>query len=178
MIALVSGHSEVIGLYSPPQLEEFGTLAEMTADTGLLVPSLAQVSLSVPMMPPGGGGGDVPGVGPDTGAPGAAGPPGGEVLGVVPDTGAPDTGAPGAEGPPGAPGEDGEVAGTVASDGSSTGGGSDGPGSGEASGAGGVGAAGNELPFTGFAAAGVAALGGAMTAVGVALRRLAGRDKS
>jgi hypothetical protein len=29
-----------------------------------------------------------------------------------------------------------------------------------------------------MAAAGVAALGGAMTAVGVALRRLAGRDKS
>jgi hypothetical protein len=109
MMAFVSGHSEVIGLYSPPHLKEFGTLAEMTADTGLLVPSLAQVSLSVPMMPPGGGGGEVLGVAPDTGAPGAEGPPGGpggggEVLGV-----GPDTGAPGAEGPPGAPEEGGEV---------------------------------------------------------------------
>jgi hypothetical protein len=116
--------------YFPPVVSDYGTLLEMTADTGALSHVgmgggflIAQATVDVLGQGGGGGGGPL-----DTGGGG-----GGETLG-------------GGGG------------------GGSAGGGGGGGGSGGGGG-------GGELPFTGFAAAAVGAIGAGLSAAGLAIRK-------
>jgi hypothetical protein len=146
--------------YEPPRVLDYGTLVELTADVGMLVP-IGLVGLSAPLVP------DNPGPpgGPDAG--GSSVPGGGGAQGSfqVPDAGAIGEAAPGQ----GSPGES-VPAGTEAEGGSGGGGGG---GGGPVETGGGA----PSLPFTGFAAAGVAALGTALAGAGAALRRTVRRRR-
>jgi hypothetical protein len=136
-------------LYLPPRVTDYGVIVTMASDFGLFPSGLASgSSLSTPVSPGGGGG---------SGGPQPGGGGGGEVGGVhtgggtgggTPGGGAPGGGAPGGGGTPGG---GGAVGGELASSG----------------GGGGR----SQLPFTGFPAALVAAVGATMTATGAAIRR-------
>jgi hypothetical protein len=145
--------------YERPSVSDYGTLVELTADAGMLL-GVGLAGLSAPLTPP-----DTPG-GP--GGPGGGGG-GGEVAGSfqVPDAGG-EGGAIGEAAPgQGAPGES-VPAGAEAQGGAGGGGGG---GGGPVETGGGAGS----LPFTGFAAAGVAGLGALVGGAGAALRRAAKR---
>ncbi len=178
-----------LGQYSTPALRHYGTLTDITADTGLLLDAargsvrLLAVAASNPIFPGGGGGGgggEVAGAGPTSGTPG---PDAGGVLGT-PDTGggagtAPSTAAPDGgdvlrETGSGSVPSDSDPGGTAGESEGGSGGGSGGGGSGGGSGGG----AGGNLPFTGFAVTAVAAIGAAATGAGVTLRRVLRRGRS
>jgi hypothetical protein len=128
--------------YPRPTVTDYGTIALMASDMGLLLPGLSGASLSNPTAPGGGGGG-----------------------------GSGDYGGSGGGGDQGSPGNTVDVGGvntTGGGGGSSGGGGSPGGG---AELAGGSGGGRSEHPFTGFPAALVAAVGGTLSATGAALRR-------
>jgi hypothetical protein len=141
--------------YESPRVSDYGTLAELTGDAGMLAP-FGVAGLSLPLVP------GTPG-GPDAG--GSAVVPGGEVQGSlqVPDAVAIGEAVPGQ----GAPGES-VPAGTEAE-----GGGGGGGGGGPVETGGGA----PSLPFTGFAAAGVAGVGTLLAGAGAALRRAARRRR-
>jgi hypothetical protein len=148
--------------YEHPSVSDYGTLGELTADAGMLL-GVGLAGLSAPLKPP-----DTPG-GP--GGPGGSGG-GGAVAGSfqVPDVG-PEGGAVGEAAPgQGAPGES-VPAGAEAQGGGGGGAGSGGGGPVETGGGAG------SLPFTGFAAAGVAGLGALVGGAGAALRRAAQRRR-
>ena len=154
------------GGYSKPRVTDYGTLLDLTADGGALAHVGLQGGLviaqmaSLPMGGEGGGGGG------GGGTVGTAGPAG-----------------PGGPGGPGGVGEAGDVLGESDSGGADGGDGSDGggdalggPGDGGGSGGGeGGGSAGGGggggLPFTGFPAAVVGAVGAGMSAAGLAIRK-------
>jgi hypothetical protein len=144
--------------YERPSVSDYGTLVELTADPMLLGVGVA--GISAPLVPP-----ETPG-GP--GGPGGGGG-GGDVAGsfqvpeVVREGGAIGEAAPGQ----GGPGES-VPAGAEAQGG---GGGGEGGGGGPVETGGGAGS----LPFTGFAAAGVAGIGAVLGGVGAALRRVVKR---
>ena len=142
--------------YERPRVADYGTLAELTADAGMLLP-FGVAGLSSPLVPPGGP--DVPG------GPGASGSSLGafEVPELTPEGGALGE-APGAEGP-------GESAPAGAGP---EGGGGGGGGGGTVSTGGGD----SSLPFTGFPAAAAAAVGAGLAGAGAALRRALRRDRS
>jgi hypothetical protein len=135
--------------YERPSVTDYGTLAELTSDVGMLLP-FGIASPSIPIVPetpttPGG---------PET--------PGGETVGTVqvPETGlgeaAPEVGGGGGGGS--------EPAGAEAEGGGGGGGGGGGPVE--------TGGEGGSLPFSGLEAGGVAAVGAALTGAGAALRRV------
>jgi hypothetical protein len=144
--------------YEPPRVADYGTLAELTADAGMLMP-LGLSQLSGPVIPPSDtdtpGGPDIPGSASGSSHGGFA----GTVPEVLPEGGGLGSGGPGAEAPggstPAGAGAEGGGGGTV-----STGGG-------DAS-----------LPFTGFPAAVAAAVGAGLAGAGAALRRRLRRDKT
>jgi hypothetical protein len=147
--------------YERPRVSDYGTLAELTADAGMLL-GVGLAGLSAPLNPPetpGGPGG--PGGGGGEGA--VAGsfqvpPVGGEGGGV--GEAAPGQGGPGESVPAGAESQGGAGGG---------GGGEGGGGPVETGGGAG------SLPFTGFAAAGVAGIGALLGGAGAALRRVVKR---
>lgn len=131
--------------YVSPEVKDYGDLVALTADTAgmahLGFGTIAAVSSPVVA---GAGGGDALGAS--------------DAGGTLGDTGAGgDVGA-----------DAGDTAGAAA--GSDPSGGSSGSGSGSGGGGGGGGAAGT-LPFTGFAAAAVGALGAGLTAAGATARK-------
>jgi hypothetical protein len=136
--------------YERPSVTDYGTLAELTSDVGMLLP-FGIASPSIPIVP------ETPTT---PGGPDNPGGPGGEVGGAiqVPETGlgeaAPEVqGGEGVSAPAGAEAEGGG------------GGGGGAPVE--------TGGEGGSLPFTGLAAGGVAAVGAALTGAGAALRRVA-----
>lgn len=150
--------------YRRPEIQDYGSLAELTADFDLNVAGamLKVVTMAAVSSPLTGGGGEGTGGGgapppPDSGGvlPGGDGLPGGgdappDSGGVLPDSAEGDTlgdRAVGGEGPDRGTAQGGDR-------GASSGGGG----------------AGGRLPFTGYAAAAVAALGAAFTTAGVAAR--------
>jgi hypothetical protein len=145
--------------YLPARVYDYGTLVDMTAALhplfGTAVPNdLSFSSSTAGSQLPGGGGGSMPqqaaaGGGPDA----LAGTPGHDVGGVV---AAPQGGAGG--------NTVGDVGGGAA------------PGAGGGAPGGGSGGASEALPFTGFAAGTMGALGGAFAALGGALRNVLRRD--
>ena len=143
--------------YERPCVADYGTLADLTADAGMLMP-FGIAGVSGPLTPTPLGGPDSPGgsgvAGSSEGGLGATVPellPQGGELG----SGGPGAGAPGGSTPAGVGAEGGGGGGTV-----STGGG-------DAS-----------LPFTGFPAAVAAAVGAGLAGAGAALRRALRRDKT
>jgi hypothetical protein len=131
--------------YEKPTLADYGTLRELTAVAFPGIP-LGMASISSPLVPgspPGGG--DTPGQ-----------PPGG---GEVPPGTTPDNGVAGGENSSGGGGAGGGGGGVAGAE-SGGGGGVVSTGGGDAS-----------LPFTGFAAAMVGAVGAGMAATGAVLRR-------
>lgn len=139
-------------VYGKPEIEDYGTLADLTAELDLLIP-LGQVPVLSATVGPTSGGGGVGGVidqGPES-VP--ADPPGGDAPGegTGGDGDVLDEGDFG-EAPTGT--GNGDTAGDTAA-GSPSAGGGDGAG---------------ELPFTGYPAAAAAALGALMTGAGAALR--------
>jgi hypothetical protein len=148
-------------VYERPTVADYGTLAELTAETGMVL--LGAEGISGALVPP-----PVDTPGPDTpGGPGVPAGPSGEILGATQVTEAlPEGGALG-DAAPGAPGES-APAGTEAEDGGGGGGGTVNTGSG---------GAGESLPFTGFAAAGAAAVGTVLAGTGAALRRALRRKR-
>ena len=137
--------------YEKPSVEDFGTLRELTA---MAFPGLAfeMASLSSPLVP-----GGPPG-GPDNPGPSSSG------GGDLPPGSTPGSGVAGGENASGGGGaESGGVAGAEMGGG---GGAAASTGGGDAS-----------LPFTGFPAAMVGALGAGMAACGAALRRALGRSQ-
>lgn len=145
--------------YEAPSITDYGTLAQITADSGLLLPTVFAQSggLSVALSPSGATGA--------TGAPGADSAPGGE---------ADDGGVLGESGSGGADGDTVGDQGSGAGPGGTEGelapvGGSSGTSGGDA------GNTDEELPFTGAPLAPVAAAGSALAGTGLALRRLLNR---
>ena len=132
--------------YQPPRVNDLGSLAELTQS---LLPSVGgatpMAALSTPMII---GQSDSGGPTADTADPGAV-----EVLG--------ETGGDPTTGDPGDPGDPGETGNANAGDPTTP--------------AGSLAAGGDKLPFTGFAAGAVGAVGAALTGAGVALRRAARR---
>lgn len=161
--------------YETPRVTSYGTLRDLTSSEAMFgVLPLAQgaLTLSPAMMPgggqgPGGGsgpGGEVLGGGPE--GPGGTGPSGGELPGGVevlsggPENPSGSENPVGGENPGGGEGAGGGVeAATVAAPGEA------------------AGQEGGSLPFTGFAAGAVSVVGGALTATGVALRRITSRRR-
>lgn len=166
--------AEAPGRYTPPTVEDFGTLADLTADLDLSVPiglarsAVVMLAISAPIIPPdtpgptpggGGGGGTIPpdsGVVPDVDQGGSPPPsPDGDVLGGAPETGgAPDVTGDGVA-------DDRDAGGAL---GGGTGGG------GEGGGDNGVLDAAGRLPFTGYAVAVVAAVGAGLLTASAGLR--------
>jgi hypothetical protein len=144
----VMDDSRIRERYTPPLVSDYGTLLEMTADGGALMhvgmnSGVVMAATSVPLHPPGG----PPGTPPVT-------PPGGETVDVLGQGG----------------GGGGDVDTGGGGGGGETLGGGGGSGGGGAGGAGGGGGSGGELPFTGFAAAAVGAIGAGLSAAGLAIR--------
>ena len=135
--------------YLRPRVVDYGTIVTMASDLGLLIPGIsAGSSLSAPTAPGGSGGGNVPTLGGEGGSGAPTGGGGGTPeVGGVNVTGGDGSGGGGSGG--GGPVVDGELAG------------------GEERG---------ELPFSGFPAALVAAVGGTLAATGAALRRAVRRE--
>jgi hypothetical protein len=144
--------------YESPRVTDYGTLAELTADAMMLAPfgtgTDAVSGIVPPLVPP-----ETPDV------PGGPGGGGGGVQGAfeVPDAGAigeaaPELGGPGESVPAGTEAEGGGGGG-----GAGGGGGGGGPVE--------TGGGAPSLPFTGFAAAGVAGVGTLLAGAGAALRR-------
>jgi hypothetical protein len=135
-------------VYTPPRVADYGTLADLTADGGMLMPfGIAGVSLPLVPGPEPPGGPDFPG------------PPGGSSSVPLGDTSS--GGGLGA----------GEGPGSVA--GQSFPGGEGGGGAGGVVSTGGGDAS---LPFTGFPAAMAAAIGAGLAGAGAAMRRALRRD--
>ena len=144
--------------YKPPRVVEYGDLRELTAaDFGFLVAGpeggsalgdISPVPLPPPEVPP-----EIP---PDI---------------IPPGVGQPDIDI---EVPPGAPPEIAQVPGPAAGAPGAGAPGAGAPGAG-APGAGAPGA-GGELPITGFPAALVGSIGSGLAALGLALRKIAGRE--
>lgn len=130
-------------MYVAPQIEDYGTLEELTADISLLSPH--------------GIGGTIAAV---TGPLGGGGPGGGQGVQGAHNSGSGDVGDLTSGGGGGSPSGD-------VSPGSAGGG----AGSGGAGAGGAVGGHAAQLPFTGFPAAFAGAVGGVMAASGAALRR-------
>jgi hypothetical protein len=135
--------------YEPPSVVDYGTLVELTADVGMLLP-FGVAGLSGPLVP------ETPG-GPDGPGPDATGSL------QVPEAGLGGVG----ESSPEVQGGQGESAPAGAE---AQGGGGGGGGGGAPVAAGG---GGGSLPFTGLAAGALAAAGAGLTAAGAALRRAA-----
>jgi hypothetical protein len=151
--------------YRRPQITDYGTLLEITADGGALVHvglggGFLTDGSSIQMTPPPDGGGEFR----STTSPGQ-----GDVLG---DTG---SGGSGGDGPggggSGGPGGDGSAGGDGGGLAGSPGGSADGTDGG------GGGGAGDGLPFTGFAAAAVGAVGAGLSAAGLAIRERLRRSR-
>ena len=134
-------------MYVPPQIEDYGTLEELTADISLLSPHGIGGTIATVTGPLGGGA------------------PGGGSQGVqhVHNAGSGDVGNLNSGGGGGAP------AGDVSPGSAGGGAGNGGAGAGAGGAAGGGHAA--QLPFTGFPAAFAGAVGGVMAASGAAIRR-------
>jgi hypothetical protein len=139
--------------YQPPTVADYGTLAQLTADQGMLMPFGVAAAVSTPITPQPPGGPNGPGVpaGPSSVPGGGQGPEGGTAGGL------------GGAGGGGGGGTAGENAG---------GGGGGGFANPVDTGSGGGG-----LPFTGFPAAAAAALGALMAGSGAALRRKLSRKR-
>jgi hypothetical protein len=139
--------------YVPPLVSDYGTLLEMTADGGALMHvgmssgGFVMAATSVPLTPPGG-------------------PP--ETPPVTPPV-TPPTGETVVLGQGGGGGEGFDGGGEGGGGGGDTLGGGGGSGGGDGGGGGGA-AGGGDLPFTGFAAAAVGAIGAGMSAAGLAIR--------
>jgi len=143
--------------YVTPRIDDYGTLSELTGDLGLFVAGVhaSPTSLSTPAAPGSGvspahaTGGPAPGPGPGSGVSPAHGT-GGPAPGAGPGSGvspAHGTGGPALGAHAGSPPASAGSATTVPS------------------------SAVGHLPFTGFPAAVVAGVGGALTALGAAVRR-------
>ncbi|MGH2846182.1 MAG: hypothetical protein ACRDL0_09270 [Thermoleophilaceae bacterium] len=146
--------------YEAPRVADYGTLADLTADAGMLMP-LGLAGMSAPLVPTPPGGPDMPGTPGgsfDSGGGGGGGgepPPLGGALGDLgPGDGGPGDGGAGESAPAGAQGGGGGGGDIV-----STGGGD------------------SSLPFTGFPAAIAAAVGAGLAGAGAALRRALGRSR-
>ena len=147
--------------YTPPQVRDYGTLLELTADLDVNLVGVTTNLVLAAMSGPSGGGPGGPGGTPDNTVL-TPGPGGGGGSTITPD-------GPTGNGGGATPGGVNEVADRDASGGGSGGGGAGGGGAG-----GGVGsAAGGEqkkLPFTGFPVMLAAGVGAALTSGGVLLR--------
>ena len=177
-----SGMQGALSQYARPRVVDYGDLRTITAAFHPVMG--ADLGFSAPNNQPGapggpGGAGGTGGAGGDPpqvtfNPPGGGGDPqvpGGSVTGPVGDGGVGDGGGSDPGGDPGG----GDVGSGGAGGGS--GGGSGGSGSGGSGSGGGGSGGGGELPFTGLAAGIVAGVGGALTAGGTALRRLANRRR-
>jgi hypothetical protein len=137
--------------YGRPTVADYGTLAELTADAGLLMPfGVAAVSSPLVPQPPGG-------PGPDVHASQVPNAPEGGTAGDVSGGGG------------GGGGGQSTPAGEQASGGGGGGGGFANPAD--------TGSGGGGLPFTGFPAAVAAAVGAALAGGGAALRRKLSRKR-
>jgi hypothetical protein len=137
----MDGHGS-LGSYETPTVSDYGGLMELTAAVHLLLGDAAGPDLT--FSSPAG-----------AGVTAGAGTSGSQS--VLPDVASGDpSGSAGGGGPAGS----GDVSGDAGSGAGGAGSGSGGGGSG-----------GGELPFTGYAAAGAAALGAGLTAAGAAIRR-------
>ena len=151
-------------MYTRPKVKDYGDMAAITA---AVHPTQLHVGVAVPASVPGtpGGPGGPGGGGGAGGQGGAGGPGGGGGVGGVTIPGGTGESVTTLSGTPtgsggGAPGSAGGAPGSA---GAGLGGGGSGGGSGE-------------LPFTGFPAAVVAALGGALATSGAFMRRALRRD--
>lgn len=149
--------------YSRPEIQDYGSLAELTADFDLTVAGsvLKVVTMAAVSAPLTGGGGGGAAPAPPDGAGVLAG--GGDGL-----SGGPDVPTDGGGVLPDR--ADGDTLGDRAVGGEGTGGGAPGGSDGGTSSGADGGGAGGRLPFTGYAAMAVAALGAAFTTAGVAAR--------
>lgn len=161
-------------VYVPPSVTECGQLRTLTLAGGALVgfpTPFAQLSMGGPIAPPGGGGddggnSDGDGNGDGNGDGGGDGGSADASASEVPVTPPPA--------PPG-PNPSGDVAGETDEGGAGSPGGVAGAAGGTPGGSSTSSGGGGALPFTGFPAAVAAVTGSAMTGVGLAVRRFAGR---
>ena len=157
----MSDHDSPRLAYERPCVADYGTLAELTADAGMLMP-FGIAGMSGPLVPtPTGGGPDFPGGSGVAG--GSEGGFGTTVPELLPTGGELGSGGPGADAPGGSTPAGVEAGGG----GGGAGGGTVSTGGGDAS-----------LPFTGFPAAMAAAVGAGLAGAGAALRRALRRDKT
>jgi hypothetical protein len=143
--------------YVAPRIRDYGDLVSLTADGGALMHvgiggTSVLAAASAPASPGGGGG---------------------SVLGATQSAGHHDVLGGSAGGAPGGGHHD-----LLGSTGGGSPGGGNAGGGGAGAGHGGGGHGGSELPFTGFAAALVAAVGSGLAATGVAVRRALRRRES